>query len=154
MSICCFCKCKDTKLKAIHNDVVMRSKLKCVVFANAKILNWKQFTTSDGLVTTWECCFCKCKDTKLKAIHNWFTSLCYSVGVVFANAKILNWKQFTTLCLSYTLLWGCFCKCKDTKLKAIHNGVCVKGFLLIVVFANAKILNWKQFTTERLVRGI
>ena len=37
-----------------------------------------------------ESCFCKCKDTKLKAIHN---SLSYndpSTAVVFANAKILN----------------------------------------------------------------
>ena len=40
----CFCKCKDTKLKAIHNQRRMGYRLRR--------------------------CFCKCKDTKLKAIHN------------------------------------------------------------------------------------
>ena len=42
------------------------------------------------------CCFCKCKDTKLKAIHNCFLNVIFLSQVVFANAKILNWKQFTT----------------------------------------------------------
>ena len=68
-----------------------------------------------------ESCFCKCKDTKLKAIHN---SLSYndpSTAVVFANAKILNWKQFTTTAIMPDNKSSCFCKCKDTKLKAIHN---------------------------------
>ena len=69
-----------------------------------------------------ESCFCKCKDTKLKAIHNVIGMSYYGATVVFANAKILNWKQFTTLFFH-----------------RYANGP--------VVFANAKILNWKQFTT-------
>ena len=44
---------------------------------------------------------------------------------------------------------SCFCKCKDTKLKAIHNLQSTSIHRAIVVFANAKILNWKQFTTEK-----
>ena len=42
----CFCKCKDTKLKAIHNRNIEEIERQEVVFANAKILNWKQFTTN------------------------------------------------------------------------------------------------------------
>ena len=70
--------------------------VKCVVYANAKILNWKQFTTMTKEFDAFISCLCKCKDTKLKAIHN--RKLGYLIGrnVVYANAKILNWKQFTT----------------------------------------------------------
>ena len=35
-------------------------------------------------------CFCKCKDTKLKAIHNRLAEVYNEAVVVFANAKILN----------------------------------------------------------------
>ena len=70
-SISCLCKCKDTKLKAIHNRVSVDNLSVRVVYANAKILNWKQFTT---------------------VTHDTDKVL----GVVYANAKILNWKQFTT----------------------------------------------------------
>ena len=66
--------------------------------------------------------------------------------VVYANAKILNWKQFTTKSASNITWLSCLCKCKDTKLKAIHNKKLKKNKLLLVVYANAKILNWKQFT--------
>ena len=46
----CLCKCKDTKLKAIHNDVNQVWNEQQVVYANAKILNWKQFTTLDTML--------------------------------------------------------------------------------------------------------
>ena len=68
--------------------------------------------------------------------------------VVFATAKILIWKQFTTekvVCPNHT---SCVCNCKDTNLKAIHNNYPLKVFELTVVFATAKILIWKQFTTK------
>ena len=70
MELSCFCKCKDTKLKAIHNTEKKYNLRIIVVFANAKILNWKQFTTTDESTEVQDSCFCKCKDTKLKAIHN------------------------------------------------------------------------------------
>ena len=143
----CFCKCKDTKLKAIHNLTLQALKQFAVVFANAKILNWKQFTTVKYTQKNFTRCFCKCKDTKLKAIHNSPAFVFLYEGVVFANAKILNWKQFTTILLWCIYKLSCFCKCKDTKLKAIHNDFLGLPTTHIVVFANAKILNWKQFTT-------
>ena len=96
MFSCCLCKCKDTKLKAIHNVKTLINDYITVVYANAKILNWKQFTT---------------------VTHHTFNGL----GVVYANAKILNWKQFTTKVRVYIFKHSCLCKCKDTKLKAIHN---------------------------------
>ena len=36
---------------------------------------------------------------------------------------------------------GCLCYCKDTKLKAIHNGAEVFDAVNYVVYATAKILN-------------
>ena len=135
-------------MKAIHNRLTIFSLKASVVFANAKILNWKQFTTFNCFCYTHICCFCKCKDTKLKAIHNHSQSILCEPLVVFANAKILNWKQFTTHSLRGDFLRRCFCKCKDTKLKAIHNIARIIIFFCNVVFANAKILNWKQFTTR------
>ena len=41
----CVLHCKDTKLKAIHNQILSLSLLLLVVFYTAKIQNWKQFTT-------------------------------------------------------------------------------------------------------------
>ena len=67
-----------------------------VVYANAKILNWKQFTTKGQFKYYVTRCLCKCKDTKLKAIHNKWNEITNAITVVYANAKILNWKQFTT----------------------------------------------------------
>ena len=67
--------------------------------------------------------------------------------VVFATAKILIWKQFTTVPLSSIHSTCCICNCKDTNLKAIHNYVCDLMNQAMVVFATAKILIWKQFTT-------
>ena len=121
-AIRCVSHCKDTKLKAIHNKTIDLFLLPWVVFHTAKIQNWKQFTTIEGGITLikklcftlqrykiesnsqhyilWtcktQCCVSHCKDTKLKAIHNWIDSLVISEYVVFHTAKIQNWKQFTT----------------------------------------------------------
>ena len=43
----CFCHCKDTNSKAIHNDGVITEKEQDIVFATAKILIRKQFTTEE-----------------------------------------------------------------------------------------------------------
>ena len=144
----CVCNCKDTNLKAIHNLMVTRKNWHIVVFATAKILIWKQFTTSSQRCRALTCCVCNCKDTNLKAIHNRLCRLCSLLLVVFATAKILIWKQFTTGYKEKLTYCSCVCNCKDTNLKAIHNThVChCKNYQ--VVFATAKILIWKQFTTE------
>ena len=73
-----------------------------VVFATAKILIWKQFTTSNQDDDVSKSCVCNCKDTNLKAIHNKGVKSVKTSGVVFATAKILIWKQFTTnICYEY-----------------------------------------------------
>ena len=92
----CLCYCKDTKLKAIHNKKMIVNKKQFVVYATAKILNWKQFTTLKIKRVDKYCCLCYCKDTKLKAIHNSKSLQMLRSYVVYATAKILNWKQFTT----------------------------------------------------------
>ncbi len=118
-----------------------------VVFATAKILIWKQFTTRHIDRFFPGCCVCNCKDTNLKAIHNVQAMLVWARIVVFATAKILIWKQFTTWTQGVKLYKGCVCNCKDTNLKAIHNLFSRIRTHRIVVFATAKILIWKQFTT-------
>ena len=70
--------------------------IKKVVFATAKILIWKQFTTTSLIAPVVVSCVCNCKDTNLKAIHNIFLAILWAETVVFATAKILIWKQFTT----------------------------------------------------------
>ena len=118
-------------------------------------------------------CVYLCKDTNLKAIHNYRTESWQLHGVVFTYAKIQIWKQFTTdnrvcthllqLCLpmqrykfesnSQQLSHGrntltrCVYLCKDTNLKAIHNATSSVRVLCKVVFTYAKIQIWKQFTT-------
>ena len=170
------------------------------MFYTAKIQNWKQFTTDFlkidhettlcftlqrykiesnsqhylGIPTNVASCVLHCKDTKLKAIHNYSSRLADRPRVVFYTAKIQNWKQFTTQNYN-TMMWrmlcftlqrykiesnsqrdnfnkyrreSCVLHCKDTKLKAIHN-VWGQGCSVgQVVFYTAKIQNWKQFTTH------
>ena len=41
-------------------------------------------------------CFCHCKDTNSKAIHNRMDNVMLPPTIVFATAKILIRKQFTT----------------------------------------------------------
>ena len=146
------------------------------MFHTAKIQNWKQFTTDTVFGYNRACCVSHCKDTKLKAIHNYKVYLHLNCNVVFHTAKIQNWKQFTTqsevirrsegLCFTlqrykiesnsqlslpspYYFLC-CVSHCKDTKLKAIHNEWRCFWLLWRVVFHTAKIQNWKQFTTSTI----
>ena len=44
-------------------------------------------------------CFCHCKDTNSKAIHNYDAVIHLEERIVFATAKILIRKQFTTTLL-------------------------------------------------------
>ena len=96
-------------------------------------------------------CLCYCKDTKLKAIHNGADLRGADLYVVYATAKILNWKQFTTCIQNSVPVPRCLCYCKDTKLKAIHNYSAPPQTFQPVVYATAKILNWKQFTTKMII---
>ena len=145
----CVCNCKDTNLKAIHNTFSVTRGRNKVVFATAKILIWKQFTTKRNSFDLSFSCVCNCKDTNLKAIHNGNAVVKKSFSVVFATAKILIWKQFTTKKVAWNVIARCVCNCKDTNLKAMHNLVGQTFLANGVVFATAKILIWKQFTTSR-----
>ena len=117
----CVYLCKDTNLKAIHNDSIHVFNRIFVVFTYAKIQIWKQFTTMTTSNKISYSCVYLCKDTNLKAIHNYTALGLRSRSVVFTYAKIQIWKQFTTdspfLCPSLC----CVYLCKDTNLKAIHN---------------------------------
>ena len=53
------------------------------------------------------------------------------------NPKYINKQQN----LSKLQRFCCLCYCKDTKLKAIHNHVCIFQLRRVVVYATAKILN-------------
>ena len=144
---CCLCQCKDTNLKAIHNSGMSLANSLQVVYANAKIQIWKQFTTICKYITkadslfmpmqrykfesnsqpniaqggSVQCCLCQCKDTNLKAIHNniWlYSSLCWLFMPMQRYKFESNSQQ-----VAPRLWWsvGCLCQCKDTNLKAIHN---------------------------------
>ena len=93
-------------------------------------------------------CIWLCKDTNLKANHNLQLNLDLSSSGVYDSAKILIWKQITTQAMFPLLFNRCIWLCKDTNLKANHNsfryGVCS----YLGVYDSAKILIWKQITTE------
>ena len=144
----CVVPCKDTNLKAIHNIVksVIHNVVRCVV---------------------------PCKDTNLKAIHNHVNAVVTAPLDVLCHAKIQIWKQFTTGQLTTSLsqvmccamqrykfesnsqhvyllasrVFRCVVPCKDTNLKAIHNGYLLKRKGDNDVLCHAKIQIWKQFTT-------
>ena len=149
----CVCNCKDTNLKAIHNGGIRREWRLYVVFATAKILIWKQFTTAARSLNLYRGCVCNCKDTNLKAIHNSIPIPCRAFQGCVCNCKDTNLKAIhnSKLC-SNSHRWGCVCNCKDTNLKAIHNTSSSISLFASVVFATAKILIWKQFTTLRCDR--
>ena len=125
-------------------------------------------------------CFLCVKDTKMKAIHNRYCVVPSDYRVVFYASKIRKWKPFTTrqhlILLSQLLFsmrqryeneshsqppltqlfdcWCCFLCVKDTKMKAIHNGIFYLHWLVPVVFYASKIRKWKPFTTGMPDGGI
>ena len=113
----------------------------------AKILIWKQFTTSFEDFNGSGKLFVHCKDTNLKAIHNWKADKQRYVKRCSCTAKILIWKQFTTPTPTKAEKIQLFVHCKDTNLKAIHNNSLPTLSLLLGCSCTAKILIWKQFTT-------
>ena len=147
----CLLSCKDTNLKAIHNEYSMLAVAHSDVFYLAKILIWKQFTTVVQMDYLPRWCLLSCKDTNLKAIHNFPSSAWFLLNDVFYLAKILIWKQFTTRLRRVLGHHRCLLSCKDTNLKAIHNYAKGVDNSLTDVFYLAKILIWKQFTTAWLL---
>ena len=88
--------CKDTNLKANHNNVASEIYADKVVSVYAKIQIWKQITTTSGAPASGQSCKRICKDTNLKANHNVFDEFLKKHTVVSVYAKIQIWKQITT----------------------------------------------------------
>ena len=118
------------------------------VYDFAKILIWKQITTCESIHNTLCRCIWLCKDTNLKANHNIRTRWMWNRVGVYDFAKILIWKQITTFVRYYSLILWCIWLCKDTNLKANHNSIEQSMHDIYGVYDFAKILIWKQITTE------
>ncbi len=119
----CAYLCKDTNLKAIHNENANNVNSSLVVLTYAKIQIWKQFTT----VTLNHCIR---------------ITLCLPMQryKFESNSQLMSWLHLQTS--------GCAYLCKDTNLKAIHNSCSASPRLPSVVLTYAKIQIWKQFTTH------
>ena len=170
----CQISCKDTNLKAIHNprvDAPSRATLPNLL-QSYKFESNSQHALQNNAVRC--CCQISCKDTNLKAIHNAAAAAAAWCRVAKSPAKIQIWKQFTTCTSAVTAstplpnllqrykfesnsqLWvfplpppySCQISCKDTNLKAIHNGISRLISENIVAKSPAKIQIWKQFTTD------
>ena len=147
----CIWLCKDTNLKANHNNTLIGLFSLPGVYDSAKILIWKQITTKTRTRAFESWCIWLCKDTNLKANHNYRKSFeCWSIGV-YDSAKILIWKQITTTFFYYSSCKRCIWLCKDTNLKANHNNGALQMFQNNGVYDSAKILIWKQITTTVLL---
>ena len=118
------------------------------VYDSAKILIWKQITTQTLLLFPFVWCIWLCKDTNLKANHNMGMGRNPSKRGVYDSAKILIWKQITTILMNTLINIRCIWLCKDTNLKANHNTVKFFTIIILGVYDSAKILIWKQITTR------
>ena len=94
----CLCECKVNNSKAIHNEI-------------------------DANVSVAFGCLCECKVNNSKAIHNIPIVGQIFLGVVYASAKLIIRKQFTTVNLCEGFSGSCLCECKVNNSKAIHNRV-------------------------------
>ena len=95
-----------------------------------------------------------CKVTKMKANHNPMTQNFRLILAVSSYAKLLKWKQITTLNVWYIILVCCKFLCKVTKMKANHNPDRGARGNATAVSSYAKLLKWKQITTRGVVRKV
>ena len=171
--ISCVYLCKDTNLKAIHNYCQRTERPRGVVFTYAKIQIWKQFTTlmlgipadvvlclpmqrykfESNSQQTWSStnwkkrCVYLCKDTNLKAIHNFVHIANIAEVVVFTYAKIQIWKQFTTEAMLQAVDTMLCLPMQRYKFESNSQQINLRKVQKLVVFTYAKIQIWKQFTT-------
>ena len=122
IKLCCVISQRYSKLKAIHNVMLENELNKKVVLYLKDTQNWKQFTTHVGkcffnillcyiskilkiesnsqrkflLIHFFESCVISQRYSKLKAIHNTYSSMLSSNTVVLYLKDTQNWKQFTT----------------------------------------------------------
>ena len=104
---CCFLCVKDTKMKAIHNNIRSVFNDAIVVFYASKIRKWKPFTTHSLL------------SPQLPTL--------FSMRQRYENESHSQRKA-----ISLYALTGCFLCVKDTKMKAIHNQMKPRnGYILL-----------------------
>ena len=94
------------------------------------------------------CCKFLCKVTKMKANHNSRFEFKEFDWAVSSYAKLLKWKQITTVSKSYNPIRCCKFLCKVTKMKANHNQCQTTPQRTYAVSSYAKLLKWKQITTH------
>ena len=143
----CNIRCKDTNLKAIHNCSSLAAPRRWVAISDAKIQIWKQFTTPTQYDDYENCCNIRCKDTNLKAIHNFENRNVDSHGLQYPMQRYKFESNSQLEFQPFMLKTSCNIRCKDTNLKAIHNWQQHSWMALTVAISDAKIQIWKQFTT-------
>ena len=104
----CFQYGKGSKMKANHNDIGAPPPADKVVSSTAKVVKWKQITTSDGNSGGGGSCFQYGKGSKMKANHNHNSIWMRSMVVVSSTAKVVKWKQITTQCKDRYILGKLF----------------------------------------------
>ena len=67
-----------------------------VVIDTTKVQIFKQITTGDPKVYTFESCYRYHKGTDFQANHNYKYFLCFEYGVVIDTTKVQIFKQITT----------------------------------------------------------
>ncbi len=100
LRIGCKFLCKVTKMKANHNYLSALLLLLPAVSSYAKLLKWKQITTCCTSKRILQCCKFLCKVTKMKANHNAASKWEIYINAVSSYAKLLKWKQITTVALT------------------------------------------------------
>ena len=144
----CLLSRKDTTLKAIHNGIESANRHRPTVCYLAKILHWKQFTTTILWYLANVQLFAISQRYYIESNSQRQYASWFSVKTVCYLAKILHWKQFTTSASTCLLILYCLLSRKDTTLKAIHNLLDIRPSSTLTVCYLAKILHWKQFTTK------
>ena len=134
-------------MKANHNRSWLCFYCRWAVSSYAKLLKWKQITTIRKIWESIISCKFLCKVTKMKANHNAMGDTPYIAYAVSSYAKLLKWKQITTVRNYRYCFTRCKFLCKVTKMKANHNNP--RGFNTFsrAVSSYAKLLKWKQITT-------
>ena len=118
------------------------------VFVDAKLQNWKQFTTHLCCESPTQWLFLSTLNYKIESN----SQLCWEVGTfrstVFVDAKLQNWKQFTTTMQMSYHIHILFLSTLNYKIESNSQQAANQGFWNATVFVDAKLQNWKQFTTQ------
>ena len=143
----CLLSRKDTTLKAIHNrpSAWKDTRRLFAISQRYYIESNSQHTSTAGLYPRH--CLLSRKDTTLKAIHNQCLQVIFYLLTVCYLAKILHWKQFTTVTDDGFKVRPLFAISQRYYIESNSQLVSVNGVESSTVCYLAKILHWKQFTT-------